>query len=118
MGKVVALNRSEFSSGNLESSGELFSVYDNGTIEYTQKGLKEFSAIFRSCKIDIRKIQTLEDHEFSIKRSKSCKQGGSGTASELTDLDVQVIKALMNGTEDDVSHLEREVEIRDRISIC
>lgn len=50
-------------SGQVSEATGYYQVYEDGSLRYTQDGLREYAPMFRRHGLDIRQIATLADHE-------------------------------------------------------
>lgn len=118
MTEVVGLNGKALSQSDISEKNDFFSVSAAGEIHYTQRGVSHFGPMFREHEIDIRKIQSKDDHQVAL---DVCATESLETIAERAgagDLEARLLQAVMSGPgNEEALALQKRLHARRHLSL-
>lgn len=114
MNKVVALSGKNISTRKCILETGSYEVYEDSTLLYTQEGLGVFGAVFREHSLDIRKIDSKDEHAAAL---DVCASESLHELEENKSLEAQLLKAVMlNSDNNEAYAIKDRIDSRDDLS--
>jgi hypothetical protein len=116
MGNVISLNGRRDGAFGAFQSFEFYDVLTNGLIRYNSRGISEFSQMFREHGIDIRKIESEDDHRTALDICASQSVIEVSGQPGVDQLEVQLLRAIMmNSDNQEAQRVEKRIKLRDKL---
>jgi hypothetical protein len=118
MGDDISINNIRVSSNVCVKDTDNYQIMADGRFCYTPEGVRAFSGQFREHGIDIRKIESIEDHEVALdicatESVLALKQTGNG----ILDLEIALLRSIMMSPDNtEALAIEKKLSLRKRMS--
>lgn len=118
MGDVIAFNGKQLTTNKVVRANQHFTVYSDGAIRYTNEGIGHFGPMFREHGIDIRKVQTEDDHTVVVDICASQSLHEIGEKVSFDDLEAQLLRAIMlNQDNEEAKTIKSKIEAKKRLNL-
>jgi hypothetical protein len=118
MGNVLSFNGRGQCSDQVTRSTEYYTIMSDGRLSYTAEGIAHFSPVFRDHGIDIRKIETEDDHRVALDvcASEAFQSVTESEEGKLDDLEVKLLRSVMKSPDnEEAKSLEKQIKFRRRM---